>query len=56
LRRTAFDLDAACARVEAESAYDGAAEWADYFVRARASDAEALQVFGPRDGRAASPG
>jgi hypothetical protein len=52
LRRTVFDLDAACARIAAESEFPGAAEWADYFVRARASDADALAVFGPRDGRA----
>jgi len=51
LRRTEFDADAACARIAAESSYEGAAEWADYYVRARASDVEALRVFGPRDGR-----
>ena len=51
LRGTDFDLDAACARIAAESGYPGAAEWADYFVRARASDLDALRVFGPRDGR-----
>jgi hypothetical protein len=27
------------------------AEWADYFLHARASDAEALAVMAPRDGR-----
>lgn len=37
--------------VAAESGYPGAADWPDYFVRARATDAEALAVFGPRDGR-----
>ncbi len=52
LRRTEFDLDAACARLVAESAYPGVAEWADYYVRSRASDVEALRTFGPRDGRA----
>jgi predicted phosphodiesterase len=51
LRRTAFDPDSACARLVAESGYPGVAEWADYFVRAKASDFEALTVFGPRDGR-----
>lgn len=51
LRRTMFDIDAACARIAAESGYPGAADWPDYFVRARATDAEALAVFGPRDGR-----
>jgi predicted phosphodiesterase len=51
LRRTELDLDAACARIEAESGYPDAATWADYFVRSRASDADALRTFGPRDGR-----
>jgi putative phosphoesterase len=51
LRRTRFDLDAACARIARESGYAGAADWADYFVRSRASDADAIKVFGPRDGR-----
>lgn len=52
LRRTPLDLNAVCARVGAESGYPGAAEWADYFVRARASDADALRVFRRRDGAA----
>ncbi|MQA23990.1 MAG: metallophosphoesterase [Micromonosporaceae bacterium] len=52
LRRTSYDLDAACARIAAESGYPDAVEWADYFVRAKASDVDALRVFGPRDGRA----
>jgi hypothetical protein len=51
LRRTTFDIDAACARIAEESTYPDAADWADYFVRARATDAEALTAFGPRDGR-----
>jgi predicted phosphodiesterase len=51
LRRTGFDADAACARIAAESGFPDAAQWADYFVRARATDEEALAVFGPRDGR-----
>jgi predicted phosphodiesterase len=53
MRRTRYDLDAACARVAAESAYPGAREFADYFLRSKASDADALRIFGPRDGRAA---
>ncbi|MCW6003035.1 metallophosphatase family protein [Micromonospora sp. CPCC 205371] len=48
LRRTHFDVDAACARIAAESGYPDAAKWADYFVRSAASDADALRVFGPR--------
>lgn len=52
MRVTRFDVDAASARLAGESAYPQVAEWADYFLRSRASDAEALRVFGPRDGRA----
>ncbi|WP_344944556.1 metallophosphoesterase family protein [Sphaerisporangium flaviroseum] len=55
LRSTRYDADAACARVARESAYPGVVEWVDYYLHARAGDAEALQVFGPRDGRASSP-
>jgi putative phosphoesterase len=51
LRRTAFDADAACARITAESGYADAAAWADEYVRSQHSDAAALRVFGPRDGR-----
>lgn len=50
-RVTEFDIDRACERVKAESGFDGVAEWADYFIRSVASDADALTVFGPRDGR-----
>jgi hypothetical protein len=51
LRRTEFDADRACAEVVAGSGFPGAGKWADYYLRARASDADALRVFGPRDGR-----
>lgn len=51
LRRTEFDLDAACARIAAGSGFPGAADWADEYVRARNSDRDALIAFGPRDGR-----
>lgn len=51
LRRTDFDVDAACTRVAAESGYPDAARWADYYLRSQAGDADALRVFGPRDGR-----
>jgi len=54
MRRTGFDLDAACERIAAGSSYPQAAEFAGYFVRSLASDLEALRVFGPRDGRPAS--
>ena len=51
LRRTAFDVDAACARVAAESTFPEAAEWADEYLRSRHSDIDALTAFAPRDGR-----
>ena len=51
LRRTEFGIPAACAAIAAESTYPEAAEWADYYLNSRASDADALAVFGPRDGR-----
>jgi predicted phosphodiesterase len=54
LRRTDFDVAAACAEIERESSFPDAAGWAAYYLNARASDAEALTVFGPRDGRAAT--
>ncbi|GAB2621040.1 metallophosphoesterase family protein [Streptomyces capparidis] len=52
LRRTPFDLAAACARIAAESAWPGAARWADEYVLARNSAEDALAAFGPGDGRA----
>ncbi|GIH16301.1 metallophosphoesterase family protein [Rugosimonospora africana] len=51
MRRTRFDVDAACARMSEESAYPKAREFAEYFLRSKASDTDALRVFGPRDGR-----
>jgi predicted phosphodiesterase len=51
LRRSAYDVPAACASVCAESAYPDIAEWTDYFLNSRASDADALAVMAPRDGR-----
>ena len=51
LRRTNFDLDAACAQTIAASGFPEVAEWADYYIRARATDVEALQTFGQKDGR-----
>jgi diadenosine tetraphosphatase ApaH/serine/threonine PP2A family protein phosphatase len=52
LRRTVYDAEAACAAIRDQSGYPDVAEWADYFVHAKASDADALGAFGPRDGRA----
>jgi predicted phosphodiesterase len=51
MRRSAYDPVAACALVTAQSSYPDVAEWADYFLHARASDAEALARMAPRDGR-----
>jgi len=51
LRTTSFDIPSAAARLTRESAYPEIAEWADYYLNARASDVAALEAFGPRDGR-----
>ena len=51
LRVTEFDLDAVCQRLIAESRYPKVAAFADYYVRSKASDFDAIRVFGPRDGR-----
>jgi putative phosphoesterase len=51
LRVTEFDLDLACQRITAESGFPQACEWADYFLRSQAGDADAITTFGPRDGR-----
>lgn len=51
LRRTPYDYDAACARIAAESGFAGAAEWAEEYVHARNSAEDALEAFGPLDGR-----
>jgi predicted phosphodiesterase len=51
LRRTAFDVEAARAAIR-ETCHDpGVDEWTDEYLYARNSDAEALAVFGPGDGR-----
>jgi putative phosphoesterase len=51
LRCSAFDPDVASAEVCRESSYPAVAEWVDFFLHSRASDAEALTTFAPRDGR-----
>jgi diadenosine tetraphosphatase ApaH/serine/threonine PP2A family protein phosphatase len=51
LRRTNLDIDAAIARVVAESDYPDRRTWADDYLRATSSDASALTSFAPRDGR-----
>ncbi|WP_067170703.1 metallophosphoesterase family protein [Microtetraspora niveoalba] len=51
LRTTNFDIEAAVTRLNRDSSYPEIAEWADYFLHARATDADALAAFAPRDGR-----
>jgi predicted phosphodiesterase len=51
LRRTPYDTASAAARIAAECDFPEIAEWTDYFLNARGTDGEALEVFGPRDGR-----
>lgn len=52
LRHTAVDLPATAEAVDAASAYPDIHAWTDDFIRAPYSDADALAVFAPRDGRA----
>lgn len=51
LHRTDIDIDTAISLVIAESDYPQREDWANYFLRAEVSDAEALTTFAPRDGR-----
>ncbi|GAB3441486.1 metallophosphoesterase family protein [Phycicoccus ginsengisoli] len=51
LRHTEVDLDAVCERIVAESGYEDRRAWVEEYVRGRNSDADALTVFAPRDGR-----
>ena len=51
LRHTPIDVEKTCARIVAESTYSDRQAWADEYVRSRHSDAVALTVFAPRDGR-----
>ncbi|MEU7783746.1 MULTISPECIES: metallophosphoesterase family protein [unclassified Amycolatopsis] len=48
LRRTEYDVEAACRFLAEHCAYPAIEEWADFFVRDPASDAEALRVFSGR--------
>jgi hypothetical protein len=52
LRRTMFDVTAARAEIVA-AASPLAHEWAREYLDNVADDADAIEVFGPRDGRAA---
>ena len=51
LRTSHFDIEAARREIAAGSDYPDVEDWTDYYLNSRASDFEALQVFGPRDGR-----
>lgn len=51
LHRTIVDIEQTVAQVVSGSDYPDRQEWAEYFIRSAASDAEALTTFGPRDGR-----
>jgi predicted phosphodiesterase len=51
LRHTTVDVDGAIAAVVAGSSYPERAEWAEAYLRSANSDADALEAFGPRDGR-----
>ncbi len=51
LRRTDFDIEGARAEIRALSTYESVDEWTDFYLKARASDAQAIAAFGPRDGR-----
>jgi diadenosine tetraphosphatase ApaH/serine/threonine PP2A family protein phosphatase len=51
LRHTTVDIDAAVAAVVRDSGYPDRQAWADEYLRAANSDADALRAFGPRDGR-----
>jgi putative phosphoesterase len=48
LRRTVFDVDAACERIVAESGYPQARAFAAEYVRSQASDVDALRAFHSR--------
>ncbi|WP_086730123.1 metallophosphoesterase family protein [Streptomyces carpinensis] len=45
LRVTPYDVRAAAERLVADCAYEDVEAWSDYFLHARATDAEALEVF-----------
>ena len=49
LHRTEIDADAVVAQIVGASGYPDRRAWADYFIRAEASDADALHAFKPRD-------
>ena len=54
LRRVEFDLDDAVEAVARQSGFHDCRSWAEHYIRAVTTDAEAVAVFGPRDGRNAT--
>lgn len=56
LRRSLVDVETIAARLVAASRYPQVEQWAEEYVRAVYSDAEALTAFAPRDGRSVPPG
>jgi len=52
VRSTRYDVEAARAAIRAMCDYPDIDEWTDEYLNARNSDADALAVFGPGDGRA----
>lgn len=52
---THFDIEAAATQLGQDSSYPDTTEWADYFLHARATDADALAAFAPREGRDPRP-
>ncbi|MDO0924235.1 hypothetical protein QQY24_01940 [Streptomyces sp. TG1A-8] len=55
LRTTHFDLQAAATQLSRDSSYPDITERTDHFLHARATDADALAAFVPRDGRDHGP-
>lgn len=55
LRSTDFDIEAAITQITQDCSYPDITEWADYFLNVRATDADALEAFAPRDGRSHTP-
>lgn len=53
LHRVNMDVEHSIAQLVAGSDYPNRQEWAEYYLRSAASDAEAVATFGPRDGRPA---
>ena len=55
LRRTALDSQTIASEIIQSSTYPNIREWVDEYILAIASDVEAINAFGPRDGRGRTP-